>query len=155
MTVTDNQLAIDSSLSLDTAPLVRPGMIVDIDESALGIKAKGVVEWVANTPGTRGVDAYHMYFEVRVVQTPVPLQGFSLRLTIPVKSTNEAVTTVPVSALTFTADGKSRIQVQENGLLKTVLVEPGLSADGFVEVTPVEGRIEPGQLVVVGYKTTD
>jgi hypothetical protein len=29
-------------------------------------------------------------------------------------------------------------------------VEPGLSADGYVEVRPVDGTLEPGQLVVVG-----
>ena len=28
---------------------------------------------------------------------------------------------------------------------------PGLAADGFVEVNPVDGKLAPGQLVVVGY----
>ena len=44
MSVTDNQIAIDSSLPLDAAPLVKPGMEVAIDEPALGIKARGVVD---------------------------------------------------------------------------------------------------------------
>ena len=35
--VTNNQLAIDASLRLDEAPLVKPGMAVAIDEQALGI----------------------------------------------------------------------------------------------------------------------
>jgi hypothetical protein len=61
MSVTDNQLAIDSSLPLDVAPLVKPGMPVAIDEHALGVKATGVVQMVASTPGTRGVDGYHIY----------------------------------------------------------------------------------------------
>ena len=87
MTVTDNQLVIDSSLPLDAAPLVKPGMPVAIDEQALGIKATGVVERVADTPGTHGVDGYHIYFEVRVDETPTRLEGFSLRLTIPIEST--------------------------------------------------------------------
>ena len=43
LSVTDNQLSIDSSLPLDAAPLVKPGMEVAIDEQALGIKATGVV----------------------------------------------------------------------------------------------------------------
>jgi hypothetical protein len=155
MTITDNQLAIDSALPLDAAPLVQPGMEVIIDEQALGIKARGVVHAVANTPGTRGVDGYHMYCEIRVVETPTPLQGFSLRLTIPTKSTRRVVTVVPISAVSLAADGKSRIQAKDHGALKTILVEPGLSADGFVEVTPLDARLEPGQLVVVGYKTID
>jgi len=32
-----------------------------------------------------------------------------------------------------------------------VTVTPGLAADGFVEVSAVGARLEPGQLVVVGY----
>ena len=151
LSVTDNQLSIDSSLTLDSAPLVKPGMKVAIDEQALGVKATGTVQTVAGTPGTRGVDGFHIYFEVRVDPTPVKLDGFSVRLTIPIKSTDGAVTAVPMSALSLAADGSSRVQVHEEGELKYVTVKPGLSADGFVEVTPINGKLEVGQLVVVGY----
>jgi Putative peptidoglycan binding domain len=151
MSVTDNQLAIDSSLPLDVAPLVKPGMPVAIDEHALGVKATGVVEMAASTPGTRGVDGYHIYFEVRVDETSTPLEGFSLRLTIPIESTEGAVTAVPISALSLAADGTSRVQVENHGAFEYIVVEPGLSADGYVEVTPVNGTLAPGQLVVVGY----
>ena len=34
-------------------------------------------------------------------------------------------------------------------------VEPGLTADGFVEVTTAEGPLELGQLVVVGYENPE
>ena len=151
MSVTDNQLAIDSSLPLDAAPLVKPGMPVSIDEQALGIQATGVVARVAETPGTHGVDGYHIYFEIRVDETSAKLEGFSLRLTIPIESTQGAVTVVPISALSLAADGTSRVQVHRDGALEYLVVEPGLSADGFVEVIPVDGRLEPEQLVVVGY----
>jgi peptidoglycan hydrolase-like protein with peptidoglycan-binding domain len=149
MSVTDHQLAIDSSLPLDAAPLVKPGMPVAVDEPSLGIKSTGVVVQVADSPGTRGADGYHRYFEVRVGQTATPIDGFSLRLTIPIKSTNGAVTTVPLSALSLAADGTSRVQVENKGALEYIVVEPGLSADGFVEVTPIKGTLRPGQLVVV------
>jgi multidrug efflux pump subunit AcrA (membrane-fusion protein) len=127
-------------------------MAVAIDEQALGIKAAGVVKRVADTPGTFGVDGYHIYFEVLVEQTTTPLEGFSLRLTIPIQSTQGAVTAVPLSALSLAADGTSRVQVSNNGQLEFVVVEPGLSADGFVEVTSVDGTLAAGQLVVVGYE---
>jgi len=155
MTVTDNQLVIDSSLPLDAGQLVKPGMPVAIDEQSLGIKATGVVKMVSNTPGTRGVDGYHIYFEVRVKETSTRLKGFSLRLTIPIKSSDGAVTVVPVSALSLSADGTSRVQVKNNGALEYIAVEPGLSADGYVEVTPIDGSLSPGQLVVVGYKNPE
>lgn len=150
LSVTDNQLIIDSSLPLASAPLVKPGMEVAIDEPSLGYKAKGVVETVAPTPGTRGVDGYHFYFAVRVGETNIPLQGFSLRLTMPTKSTGGAVTAVPLSALSLAADGTSRVQVQKNGQLEYVTVEPGMVAEGYAEVKPIKGSLQPGQLVVVG-----
>ena len=151
MTVTDNQLAIDSSLSLEAAPLVKPGMPVMIDEQALAAKATGVVETVASTPGTRGVDGFHIYLEVTVDPTPVKLDGFSVRLTIPVKSTQGAVTAVPISAVSLAADATSRVQVKRKDTLVYIQVTPGLAADGYVEVTPVNGKLEPGEFVVVGY----
>ena len=57
---------------------------------------------VASTPGTRGVDGFHIYFEVKVDPTTVRLDGFSVRLTLPIKSTQGAVTAVPTSGRTGT-----------------------------------------------------
>ena len=131
------------------------GMPVAIDEQSLGIKTTGVVETVATTPGTRGVDAFHIYLGIRVDPTPVHLEGFSVRLTIPIESTKGAVTAVPLSALSLATDGTSRLQVQRNGTLEYVTVKPGLSASGYVEVTPVKDQLLPGQLVVVGYNYPD
>jgi hypothetical protein len=150
--VTNNQLAIDSSLPLAEASLVNPGMTVAIDEPDLGIQANGVVSRIADTPGTDGVDGYHLYFEVLVEETSKSLEGISLRLTIPVDSTGGAVTVVPISALSLAADGTSRVQVEQNGKLEFIVVEPGLSADGFVAVKPVDGSLTAGQLVLVGYE---
>ena len=153
--VTNNNLAIDSSLPLAEAPLIKPGMKVAIDEPDLGLQATGMVSRVADTPGTDGVDGYHIYFEVLVDETSVRLEGFSLRLTIPVESTGEAVTVVPVSALFLAADGTSRVQVEKDGKLEFIVVKPGLSADGFVAVTPVDGKLSAGQLVLVGYEKSE
>ncbi|UPK02338.1 peptidoglycan-binding protein [Bradyrhizobium sp. 170] len=155
MSVTDNQLSIDSQLPLEAAPLVKPGMKVAIDEQALGIKATGVVETVANTPGTRGVDGYHFYLGVRVETTPVLLAGFSVRLTIPIETSKGAVTAVPTSAVSLAADGTSRVLVERGGKQEYVTVQPGLSTGGYVEVNTPDGRLAPGQLVVVGYKTAE
>jgi multidrug efflux pump subunit AcrA (membrane-fusion protein)/peptidoglycan hydrolase-like protein with peptidoglycan-binding domain len=151
LTVTDNQLSVDAALPLESAPLVKAGMPVTIDEQALAIKATGVVETVAATPGTHGVDGFHIYLGVRVENTPVPLAGFSVRLTIPTHSTAGPVIAVPVSALSLATDGSSRIQVKEKDALEYRAVRPGLSAKGFVQVTPLAGQLLPGEQVVVGY----
>jgi hypothetical protein len=50
------------------------------------------------------------------------------------------------------ADGTSRVQIDNNGSLEYVVVEPGLSADGFVAVTAVNGTLSGGQLVVIGFE---
>src|SRR3954454_4144841 len=142
LSVTDNQIIIDSALPLASAPLIKPGMEVAIDEPSLGFKAKGVVETVAQSPGTRGVDGYHFYYSVRVGPTAIPLQGYSLRLTMPVKSTGGPVLAVPSSAVTLTADRTSRVQVQRNGKLDYVVVEPGMAADGYVQVRPINGKLD-------------
>ncbi len=110
---------------------------------------------VATTPGTRGVDGFHFYFETRIDKTTLQLDRVSVRLTIPIKSTQGAVTAVPVSAVSLAADGTSRIQVENKGVLEYVSVTPGLSAGGYVEVTAAESKLVPGQLVVVGYKNPD
>lgn len=155
LTVTDNQLSVDGSLTLDAAPLVTPGMPVTIDERALGVRAAGVVRRVASTPGTNGVDGFHVYFEVQVEASAARLDGVSVRLTIPIKSTRGAVVAVPNSAVSLATDGSSRIQVQRGNALQYVAVTPGLSAEGFVEVTPVTGNLEPGEMVVIGYDSPE
>lgn len=152
LSVTDYQLSVDTALPLDVASFVKPGMAVQLDEQALGIHAEGKVKTVANTPGTHGVDGYHLYCEVAVLQSATRLEGFSLRVTIPVKSTDGAVMAVPVSALSLSADGRSRVRVEnEPGQFEFVVVEPGLSAEGYVEITTQDGTLRAGQLVVIGY----
>jgi multidrug efflux pump subunit AcrA (membrane-fusion protein) len=155
MTVTDFQLSVDTFLTLEAALFVKEGMDVTLDEPSLGIEAKGVVNFLAQEPGTRGADGYHRYAEIRITQGTRSLVGQSFRLRIPFESTKGDVLAVPSSAVTQTADGTSRVQTQINGKLEYVVVKPGLSAQGFVEVTPVDGTLEPGQSVVIGYETND
>ena len=59
-----------------------------------------------------------------------------MKLTIAVKSTEDAVLTVPVTALSVGADGNARLQVQRAGRTQYVQVTPGLAAQGLVEVSP-------------------
>ena len=152
MTVTDVIVAIDSSLPLEEGPLVKPGMKALIDEPDLGIDATGVVSRVAETPGTDGVDGFHVYIEILVDGAPPTLVGASVRLTVPIESSEGTVLAVPVSALSLGPDGSSRVQRATDGGLEFVRVEPGLSAGGFVEVTPIDGTLEPGDLVVIGFE---
>lgn len=156
MSVTDNKLTIDSKLTIETAPLVKPGMKVSVEEQAFGFKATGTVETVANSPGTNGVDGYHFYMAVGLDEVPSRnLAGISARLAIPTVTTDGAVLVVPTSALWLSADGKTRVQVVRGKTMEQVEVAPGLSAGGFVEVTPIDGKLEAGDRVVVGSKSAE
>ena len=151
LAVTNSVVAIDSSLPLEEVPLIAEGMSVVLDEPLLGINATGTVSRLAATPGTDGVDGFHVYFEILVDEAPPGLVGSSVRITIPVESSGGAVRAVPVSALSMTADGSSRVQKSVGGALEFVAVEPGLSAKGYVGITPIGGTLDIGDLVVVGF----
>ena len=151
MTVSNSRLAIDSSLSINDAKLVRPGAKVAIEEPDLGIKTTGVVTQVADSPGTHKVEQGRVYVSITPRTAPAQLVGASVKLTIAVKSTQDAVLAVPVTALSVGADGSSRVQVmRQNGRSEYVSVEPGLAAQGLVEVRPVRGDLSAGNLVIVG-----
>jgi hypothetical protein len=151
MNVTNSRLAIDSSLSVSDVRLVRVGDAVTIEDQDLGITAHGRVSRVARTPGTNRVDPSRFYLAV-VPTTSLPsLVGASVKLTISVKSTHGSVLAVPVSALSIGGDGRSRVQVSRRGRIDLVPVDPGLAAQGLVEVRPTGGAgLRPGDLVVVG-----
>jgi Putative peptidoglycan binding domain len=151
MTVSNSRLAVDSSLSLDDAKLVRLGASVTVEEPGLGVRTNGVVTQVADRPGTNKVDPSRVYLEVTPGTAPAQLVGASVKLSISVKSTGRKVLTVPVTALSVGADGTSRVQLQRSGgQSEFVNVEAGLAAQGLVEVRPVGGELEAGNLVVVG-----
>jgi putative peptidoglycan binding protein len=160
MTVTNARLAIDSSLSVLDANLVRPGMRVAIEEQELRVRIQGRVSRVADKPGTLPTDLVgtatpdptRTYLEVVPRAAPPSLVGTSVKLSIAVKSTRGKVLAVPVGALSISADGKSRVQVDlGGGRTKVVRVTPGLAAQGFVEVEPDrKGALSAGDLVVIG-----
>ncbi len=58
---------------------------------------------------------------------------------------------VPLAALSATADGSSRIEVEhDDGSTAFIEVEIGLDAGGYAEIVPVDGEVHEGDRVVVG-----
>lgn len=160
MTVSNSRLAIDSSLSVRDAKLVRRGLRVAIEEPDLGVRIDGRVSRIADKPGTAPgelagatpVDPARTYVEVLPQGAPPALVGASVKLSIAVESTRGRVLAVPIGALSVAADGSSRVQVDlGRGRTRFVTVVPGLAAQGFAEVTPAaQGKLREGDLVVVG-----
>jgi peptidoglycan hydrolase-like protein with peptidoglycan-binding domain len=151
MKATDAVVAVDGALPLADASLVHAGMPVRIDEPDLGIAGTGTISQVAQTPGTNGMDGFHIWFEVVVDGAPPNVVGVAVRLTVSVGSSQGEVLAVPLSAVSLAADGSSRVQRDDgHGRTTSVRVQPGLSAAGYVEVTPLGGSLAAGDLVVVG-----
>lgn len=151
MVVTTSRLAIDGSVSIPDAKLVKVGDSVKVTSSDLGIEATGTVSKLADKPGTNGVDAQKVYMEIVPENAPGELTGVAVRLTIAVKSTDGEVLAVPVAALSMGSDGSSRVQLDlRGGKTRIVAVEPGLSAEGYVEVRSKGDGLSTNDRVVVG-----
>lgn len=152
MVVSTARLAIDASVSIPDATLVKVGDKVTVRSSELDIEVTGVVSELATKPGTDGVDAQKVFMEVVPDDPPPELTGASVRLSIAVRTTGGDVLAVPVAGLSVGSDGASSVQVADrDGRIHPVTVEPGLSAQGFVEVTPTGGgKLAEGERVVVG-----
>jgi Putative peptidoglycan binding domain len=158
MTVTTARLAVDSSVDVAQAKLVRKGSAVVIESTEFNVELKGTVTEIAATAGTKGADPGKVYLEVtpnegeKTEVDPKDLNGSSVKLTIPIRSTGKAVIAVPVAAVSIAADGASRVEVESTpGTATTfVRVRTGLAAEGYVEVTPLDGKLAAGSQVVVG-----
>jgi Putative peptidoglycan binding domain len=158
MTVTTARLAVDSSVDVAQAKLVRKGSAVVIESTEFNVELKGTVTEIAATAGTKGADPGKVYLEVtpnegeKTEVDPKDLNGSSVKLTIPIRSTGKAVMAVPVAAVSIAADGASRVEVESApGAATTfVRVRTGLAAEGYVEVTPLDGKLAAGSQVVVG-----
>lgn len=151
MTISSSELAVDAALAANDAKLVREGASVTIEEPEQGIRASGTVTDISDTPGTNGVDPQRFFLQVTPKDAPSSLVGASVVLNITVNTTEKEVLAVPVAALSVSADGTTRVQVQnKKGERRYVTVTPGLAAKGLVAVAPVKGSLRPGDLVVVG-----
>ncbi|WP_235590588.1 peptidoglycan-binding protein [Leucobacter sp. G161] len=84
------------------------------------------------------------------------LRGANVRLRIPVASTDGEVIAVPIAALSAGSGGEDRVELLidvrdgHNAETETIVVEAGLAADGFVEITSDDERLTAGAKVVVG-----
>lgn len=150
-TVTGSAVTMRAAVSEADAVLLEEGMEVEIDNPEDGSTIPGTILTVADEPGTNGVAADRVFVEIEPGDVPDELIGENVRVTIPVSSTGGEVLAVPAAALFATADGSTRVEIEnDDGSLRVVTVETGLAADGLVEITPLDGDIEAGDLAVVG-----
>ena len=151
MTVTGSELAVRGSVLVRDVSLVKEGGEARIDDPLLADPLAGEIRLVADRPGTRSVAADRHYIEIVAEGIPDELVGSNVKVVIPVGGTDGEVLAVPAAALSATADGAARVEVEQpDGSTRFVEVEPGLAASGLVEITPLDGELQKGDLVVVG-----
>ncbi|MGZ5384597.1 MAG: peptidoglycan-binding protein [Acidimicrobiia bacterium] len=151
MQVTGSRLAIDTAIALADVQLVEVGDAVVIEETFSDVSTTGKVSFKADRAGTNDVDPQKVYVEILADEDIRELNGMNVKLTIPVETTGGEVMAVPLAALSATADGTARVQVEHDDLTTTfVEVTAGLAAGGFVQITPISGELHAGDRVVVG-----
>lgn len=153
MTVTSSELTVAASLSAEDVKLVHQGLAATIEDPDKGLRASGTVTVVAGTPGTNDVEPQRFYLEVVPKDAPPALVGSSVVVNIAVSSTEGEVLAAPLTALSTSADGTTRLEVQDpDGTTRMVVVKPGLVAKGLVAITPIGENLKAGDLVVVGVR---
>ncbi|MFI0367619.1 peptidoglycan-binding protein [Actinomadura sp. 1N219] len=104
------------------------------------------------TPKTE--DGGRPYIPVRIAPERAwnpSLNGADVQITVTTAVTGGTVLAVPQAAVTAQADGMTSVTVlPPSGGRSRVRVTAGMSADGFVQVTPVGDVLRPGDRVVVG-----
>lgn len=151
MTVSGADLVIDGAVTIADAKLLSVGMEVEVEAPDLAISLTGRISRIAEKPGTDGVSSQQVAIQIEPIEPPANFKDAAVKLTIPVKSTSGEVLVVPVAAITASADGSARVEsVGDDGTRREVKVTVGLSAQGLVEVTPIESSLNEGDRVVVG-----
>jgi peptidoglycan hydrolase-like protein with peptidoglycan-binding domain len=147
---TDGSRVVETAIDVVDQAKLSEGASVDI-EFPDGSLVAGVVTKVATSSTIDPTDPNadpQLAVEIAVADIPASASGLN-ELDVEVKLVDElaaGVTVVPASALVVTADGGFAVEVVTGASTTSyVAVEPGMFADGFVEVA----GIEPGTAVVV------
>jgi peptidoglycan hydrolase-like protein with peptidoglycan-binding domain len=151
--LSSGDLVIAVNVPSPQAGLIRLGASVQADDDTkAGSALTGVVASIADRPGTDGATASQTHVVVKPVSPLDAAQlGAELRVQITIDTSGGAVLAVPVSALTPKDGGVAEVQKRVNGANQPVAVRPGLSADGWVQIDPIEpSSLNEGDEVVIG-----
>jgi HlyD family secretion protein len=152
VTVAAGALLVRAGLDPGRRSAVEPGAPVEIHSEVLGVSARGTVASVGDLAADATGDRSHALV-IGPAGDPLDprLAGQDVRLVLQADSTGGEVLAVPISAVFLGADGRATtIRVHGDGHEEKVLVDVGLSGDGFLAVTPVQGALRPGDRVVTG-----
>ena len=155
MRISGTRVRITTGVSESNRPLLEVGQRVLIDSEQLDIEVEGEITELADRKGTNGVadTRYYMLVTPTGEYNVSELVGVNFRLQIPLERSEGEVLAVPLAALSAGADGSSRVEVERaDGSTDLVPVEVGLQDKNrsLVEVIPIGGNLQAGDLVVIG-----
>ncbi|MER6312616.1 peptidoglycan-binding domain-containing protein [Streptomyces sp. NPDC001581] len=171
LTVSAGDLVVRGLLAQHEKGMVRPGQKVQVLSELSGVTATGTVLSVADAPapppapgggqdGAQGGTAAGSAQGYLMIVKPdgmldVALAGQDVRVTVEAAASSGPVLSAPVSAISAGADGRTSVTVLSgDGTRRRVEVTPGMSADGFVEVSAAAGgQLAEGEKVLVGEKS--
>ncbi len=150
MSVSGASLVVTANVDDPDQELLAVEQAVSI-ELPTGEQVPGIITAIAEAEGdgATGWDVTVAPGELTPEQAEA-LRGQNVRITVPIESTEGDVLAVPLAALTAGPGGESRVEVMREGVAELVEVEVGLTAQGYAEVTAVDGTLAEGDLVVVG-----
>jgi hypothetical protein len=173
-TVTSATVVIQANVTADDADLLRAGMAASIETPAGGTVAGTVTalreEARMDTGGDEqpadpaappdtgqqsetGTDAVPVLIMPKDQKALSDEADATVKVSIVVGSTSNPVLVVPVAAVTTGADGQARLEVQRaGGRTEDVPVKVGLTALGYVQVSPSGTGLAAGDRVVLGTK---
>jgi peptidoglycan hydrolase-like protein with peptidoglycan-binding domain len=130
---------------------VPTGTTVDIGG---GGGSSGGSSGSSSSSSSSGSSSSSLFVPVTVTPSsplPAAMNGDNVLVTVQTGQTEGPVLTVPIAAIVTTASGQSSVTVVGSGAQqRTVPVTPGMSANGYVQVTPVtKGSLVAGDNVVV------
>jgi hypothetical protein len=153
LTVSSGELVVRAQLDPAQRGLLAEGMPVEILSELAGITAAAEIASIgelAADPAT-GAQGHAMIVTSTDGRLDDVLAGGDVRLTVETAATEDEVLVVPLSAVFAGADGAvSVLKLRADGSQVRVAVQPGVSGDGYVAVTPLDSDLAVGDEVVVG-----
>jgi hypothetical protein len=151
--VSGTDLAVTAAVDAAGGELLEKGMPAVL-ELPTGDEVMASITKIREPSGDDGEYTVVITPEELTKEQVEALRGANVRVTIPVESTDGEVLAVPLAALTAGPGGETRVEVQRGAAggatsFELVEVEVGLTAGGYAEITPVDGSLDEGDLVVV------
>jgi hypothetical protein len=140
-------------------PADETGMVATVLSETTGDTARAIVAGVGKLSTGKGVaanggvdDGAYVPLQIKPDKPwPVAFDGQDVRITVSAAATQGAVLAVPEAAISSQADARTSVSVVvAGGKQRVVPVATGVSADGMVQVTPLNSDLSAGERVVVG-----